>query len=114
MVAFAGPAYPLESAQSVLAGMRSFATDAPDEVNVSATLWTIPPVPGFPSDVHGREVIIVGATYVGPTEDGERILQPLRELGEPLLDLSATMPPLTMQNMLDPFFPDVELNYYWM
>jgi FAD/FMN-containing dehydrogenase len=113
MVAFVGPAYPLESAPSVLADMRKFAADAPDEVNISATLWTIPSVPGFPPDVQGRDVIIVGATYIGPTEDGTRILQPLKEFGEPLLDLSATMPYLALQKMFDPFFPAGELNYYW-
>lgn len=113
LVAFAGPAYPLESAASVMSAMRGFAVDAPDEVNVSATWWSIPPVTGFPEELHGRPVIILGGTYVGPPEDGDRLLQPLREIEEPLLDLSGTLPYAALQQMFDPFFPSGELQYYW-
>ena len=113
LVAFAGPAYPLESAPAVIAAMRSFAAGAPDEVNLSATWWSVPPVAGFPEDLHGRPVIILGAAYVGPPEEGERILQPLREIEQPLLDLSATLPYTALQQMFDPFFPARELHYYW-
>src|SRR5680860_925740 len=52
MIAFAGPTYPLASASRVMAGMCRFAADAPEEVNVSATWWTIPAAPAFPEDVH--------------------------------------------------------------
>jgi FAD/FMN-containing dehydrogenase len=113
MVAFAGPCYPLESAAPVIAGMRQFAEGAPDEVNVSATWWTIPALPGFPAHLHGRAVITLGATYVGDPEMGERLLQPLREIEEPLLDLSGVLPYLTLQQMFDPFFPAHDLEYYW-
>ena len=112
-VAFAGPVYSLESAEPVIAGMRGFAADAPDEVNLSATWWTIPAVPGFAEELHGRAVIILGAMYAGPPEDGERILRPLRDIEQPLLDLSGTMPYTAVQQMFDPFFPAVELQYYW-
>lgn len=113
MIAFAGPCYPLESAASVIAGMREFAEGAPDEVNVSATWWTIPALPDFPKDLHGRAVITLGATYVGAPEAGEGILQPLREIEEPLLDLSGILPYVALQKMFDPFFPAHDLHYYW-
>ena len=113
MVAFAGPAYPLESAPSIIAAMGRFAADAPDEVNVSATLMTIPPAPSFPVELHGRQVVIVGAIYVGDPTEGERVLQPLRELEEPLLDLSGTLPYTALQQMFDPFFPAHEHHHYW-
>lgn len=113
VIAFAGPVYPLDSASSVMAGMREFAAAAPDEVNVSATWWTIPPVPAFPEALHGRDVIIIGGVYVGIPEDGERILRPLREIEEPLLDMSSILPYSALQQMFDPFFPARELQYYW-
>jgi FAD/FMN-containing dehydrogenase len=112
-VAFAGPAYPVESASSVMAAMRSLAADAPDEVNVSATWWSIPAVPAFPEKLHGRAVIILGATFIGPPEEGHAVLQPLREVEEPLLDLSGTLPYVALQQMFDPFFPSGDLRYYW-
>src|SRR5687768_5748709 len=60
MVAFAGPVYPLEQTVQVMAGFRDFVADAPDEINASATWWSIPAVPAFPVDVHGRDVLILG------------------------------------------------------
>lgn len=113
MVAFAGPAYPLESARAVMAGVRDFVETAPDEVNVSTTWWTIPPAPAFPEELHGRAVIVVGAVYAGAPESGESVLAPLREIDQPLLDLSGTLPYGALQQMFDPFFPSGALHYYW-
>ncbi len=113
IIAFAGPTYPLASTSRVMAGMRRFAADASEEINTSATWWTIPAVPAFPEDVHGNAVITLGATYVGPSEKGERLLKPLREIEDPVLDLSGTLPYASLQQMFDPFFPAGELQYYW-
>lgn len=113
MVAFAGTAYPIESAVSVTAAMTAFAADAPDEINVTSTWWTIPPVPAFPEELHGRTVVMVAALYVGAPEVGERVLRPLREIEKPLLDLSGTIPYVALQQMFDAFFPAGDLQYYW-
>ena len=111
-VAFAGPVYPLESAVSVIGEMRRFAADAPDELNISATLWTIPAVDAFPAELHGRAVIILGAIYVGAPAHGEPVLEPLREIETPLMDLSGVIPYTALQQMFDPFFPARE-HHYW-
>ena len=113
MVAFAGPVYPAEQSARVMAGFRNFVADAPDEINASATWWTIPAVPGFPEELHGQAVLITGALYAGPATEGEARLMPLRELGEPILDLSATLPFTALQQIFDPFFPAGQLRYYW-
>ena len=113
MVAFAGPTYAPESAPAVLGGLRRLAADAGDELNISATWWVIPPAPDFPEHLHERPVLTIGALYVGPPEHGEARLRPFKELAEPLLDLSATMPYTALQQLFDPFFPAGQLNYYW-
>ncbi len=113
LVAFAGPVYPLEHARPVIAALREFAAQAPDEVNVSATFWTLPAAPAFPEELHGRAVIVLGADFAGPPEEGEHLLRPLREIETPLLDLSGTMPFTALQQLFDPFFPAGELRYYW-
>jgi FAD/FMN-containing dehydrogenase len=113
MVAFAGPVYPLEQTARVMAGFRDFVADAPDEINALATWWSIPAVPGFPAEVHGREVLILGAAYAGPSAEGEALLMPLRRFAEPILDLSATLPFTALQQIFDPFFPWGGLRYYW-
>ncbi len=66
MVAFAGPVYPIEETARVMAGFREFVDDAPDEINALVTWWSIPAVPGFPAEIHGRQVLILGAVHTGP------------------------------------------------
>jgi hypothetical protein len=69
-----------------------FVACAPDEVNANAVLCSIPAGSAFPQHQHGREVLIIGATYAGAPERGEAILRPLREFDEPILDMSTTLP----------------------
>lgn len=112
-IAFAGPVYPMEAASEVLRGLREFMRDAPNEINATTVHWRLPTAPPFPETVQGKDVIIVGAIHAGSVDAGERLLQPLRELGEPILDLSARMPWTALQQMFDPFYPKGELHYYW-
>ena len=113
MISFAGPFYPLEETGAIIAGFRDFVGGAPDEVNASATWWTIPAVPSFPEELHGRTGLIIGAMYAGPPDEGGAQLRPLCQLGTPLLDLSTTMPYTALQQIFDPFFPGGVLRYYW-
>jgi FAD/FMN-containing dehydrogenase len=66
LIAFAGPVYPLDQSVRVMEGFREFVADAPDEINASATWWSIPAVPAFPEKLHGREVVIIGAVSAAP------------------------------------------------
>jgi hypothetical protein len=45
-------------------------------------------------------------------EDGERVLEPLREFGPPGLDMVAPMPYLAVQQLLDPANPKGMQNYW--
>ncbi|MEZ4496246.1 MAG: hypothetical protein R2845_05560 [Thermomicrobiales bacterium] len=56
--------------------------------------------------------MLISAVYAGPPEDGRRLLQPLRELAEPVLDISHTERYVNVQTSFDPFFPEGR-NYYW-
>ncbi len=113
MVAFAGPVYPLEQSDQVMTGFRDFVADAPDEINAAATWWSIPAVPEFPEELHGRAALILSAMYAGLPAEGEARLMPLRQVAEPLLDLSTTLPFTAVQQLFDSFFPSRELRYYW-
>ncbi len=96
-----------------IARLREVAAGAPDEVNLTATWWTIPAAPDFPQELHGRAVVSLEGMYVGPPAEGEKPLQPLREVEQPLIDLSETLPYTTLQQLFDPFFPAGDLHYYW-
>jgi FAD/FMN-containing dehydrogenase len=51
--------------------------------------------------------------YVGAAEDGMKVMQPLRELGTPLADISQPMPFSMVQTAFDPLFPMGKLQSYW-
>jgi FAD/FMN-containing dehydrogenase len=108
----ANVAYPLEDATRVIAGWRDAVADAPDEISSHALLWSLPVVPQVPEHLRGRAYVGIGGAYAGDPEKGERLMQPLRELGTPLLDMSGPMSYLDLQQSFDPFFP-AGLRYYW-
>jgi FAD/FMN-containing dehydrogenase len=112
-VAFAVVLYPLEQFETVMAAWRDFVRHAPDEVSADVIAWTIPAAPQFPDELHGRAIVGVSALYGGPVEAGLRVLQPLREFGAPLLDLTSITPYLTVQRLFDPFFPKGAQRCYW-
>ncbi len=113
MVTLCAPFYPAEEAKDILPRWKKFAEASPDEVSTTAMFWTIPPVPNFPEEVHGRRVLILTAVHCGSPVEGEKVLQPLRELSRPLVDLSTPIPWMVLQGMFDPFFPKGEQLYYF-
>lgn len=113
IVMCAAPIYPLEAADEVFPAWRDWAGGVPDEITTRALFWTLPAAEQLPPEVHDRRVLILGAVYAGPAAEGEAALQPIRELGEPLADLSGRMPYRFFQAAFDPLFPKGELGSYW-
>jgi FAD/FMN-containing dehydrogenase len=105
--------YPVGNAGELFRAWRAWASTAPDEAMSRAVFWWMPEDPNLPPAVHNQQVLIVGAIYTGPPDKGQQILQPLRELGTPLLDLGAEMPFRMFQAAFDPFFPKGQLASYW-
>jgi FAD/FMN-containing dehydrogenase len=112
MVMVAAVFYPLEDARTILPAWRDFMAAAPEEVSSIALCWSVPPHEPFPPEHHGKDVLIVAAVYAGSPEDGEPVVQPLRELAQPLIDLSGPWPWLGLQSGFDDLFPKGELRYW--
>ncbi|HXV44687.1 MAG TPA: FAD-binding oxidoreductase, partial [Anaerolineae bacterium] len=104
--------YPAEKALEVLPVWRNFMAAAPDAFSSNAYFWTIPAAPILPPEVHGKRIIGFTGLYAGPVDEGERLVQPLRELAAPVLDLSGVTPYTTVQSQVDAFFP-AGLYHYW-
>jgi FAD/FMN-containing dehydrogenase len=104
--------YPFEDAATILPAWRDFMAAAPDELSSMAICWSIPPVPPFPPELHGTPIVALAAAYCGSVEEGERVVQPLRELAEPLVDASGPWPWLGLQSGFDAVFPNGEFRYW--
>jgi FAD/FMN-containing dehydrogenase len=112
-VAFAATFYPLEDAGQIMRGWRDYVESAPDEVTSVCVTITFPANPDLPEAVHDRPVMIVGGVYAGDVEAGLAEMQPLRELGTPLFDMSGPTPFVGVQTGFDPLFPRDTLRSYW-
>jgi FAD/FMN-containing dehydrogenase len=111
-VAFAAAFYDMEESFSVLRKYRAFAETAPEEISSQLLFWGIPAHPMFPEELHRKPVLIVAGCYYGDATAGESALQPLRELGSPILDLSGPFPWEGLQTAFDPFFPSGDSYYF--
>ena len=60
----------------------------------------------------GEKFFVISACYIGPVEEGERLLRPLREFGSPVESCFAPVPYLEIQSANDTTFPRGR-RYYW-
>jgi len=104
--------YPQEAARDVLPAWRDYMASATEDLSSLAFFWNVPPHEPFPPEHHGKPVVIVAGVYSGSVDDGEPVVQPLRELAQPLVDLSGPWPWLGLQSGFDALFPPGELRYW--
>lgn len=111
-VLFLTTMYPMRLGQEVFTGWRDWTLTAPEQASTDCLFWSVPASPPFPDTLHDTPVVIVGGMYAGPVDEGLSLFQPLRQLGEPLIDMTGPMPYLAVQSMFDSFFP-AGLRHYW-
>jgi FAD/FMN-containing dehydrogenase len=113
MNAFAGVFYPVDQAADVWRRFRDWGATAPDEVTALTGCTTLPASEHTPPEIHDTPFIVVGAVYAGDPDEGMTVLQPLREFGTPLADISQIMPFGGVQQAFDEFFQRGTLRSYW-
>jgi FAD/FMN-containing dehydrogenase len=104
--------FPFERARDVLAGYRDFVAGAPDELSVWAVLRKAPPLPFLPTDVHGREVLVLALLYAADADTGRQLIEPLRRLGAPVGDAVGVQPFVAWQSAFDPLLQPGARNYW--
>ena len=105
-IVFAGPIiWPIEESPKVLRFYRDWIAEAPDELMTIVVQRKLLPLPFLPPELHGKLVLSIGCCYAGPIEEGEEVVRPLREFGNPVLDLCQPKPYLAHQAMFDATFP---------
>ncbi len=104
--------YPLEHACAALRALEDLTDAGHEDFAPLAFLGRVPEAEVFDAADHGRPYVAVFGVHTGDAEKGSRLLQPLRELAEPIADLSAPMPYVDAQKALDEDYPN-GLGYYW-
>jgi FAD/FMN-containing dehydrogenase len=104
--------YPLPRAADVLRFCERYLAEAPEELAPIGILGRVPEAGDFPAEAHGKPYVALLAAYPADAAQGERVGRPLRELGDPIADLSGAMRWTGAQAMLDEDYPD-GWRYYW-
>ncbi|EDL65037.1 FAD-binding oxidoreductase [Bacillus sp. SG-1] len=93
--------YDYKDAKEVILKAQEFMSDAPDEISINITATTLPPAPFLPEFLHMKKVVIITGMYAGNPQAGEELIQPLRELAEPIIDGTSVISYVELQSKLD-------------
>jgi FAD/FMN-containing dehydrogenase len=104
--------HPFEDAEMVLKEHRRLAAEAPNEAAVWFVIRHAPPLPFIPDDWHGKKVLILATFYGGEMAEGEKILQPWRDIGDPIADAVGPHPYAGWQQAFDGLAPAGN-RHYW-
>jgi FAD/FMN-containing dehydrogenase len=104
--------YPAERACEVLRFCERYLEEGAEELAPIGILGRVPEANDFPPEAHGDPFVALLAPYPSNPAHGELVVRPLRELGDPIADLSGAMTWIEAQAMLDEDYPD-GWRYYW-
>ncbi len=105
--------YSANQAEQIVKAYCEKSRSMPNEVSTFLIYGTVPSDKPFPKNWHGEDYILIASMYSGKLQEGEKVLKPYRELGEPIVDLSGAVSYTTVQTFFDEDYPKQELNYYW-
>jgi len=104
--------YPLSKGREAMRFWREYEATAAEEMSNSMVLFTAPKELPLPDSLRCEPIVSIGGVYVGPLEEAERALRPLREFGPPAADIYQSMPYSAAQSMADFLWPK-GLHSYW-
>ena len=109
----AGPTFwAIEDSEAVLKAYREFIVAAPRELNGWFAFVTVPPVPVFPEELHGRKAAAIVWCHTGSEEQAAADMKPMLDAVEPLLHAAGPMPFPVLNGFFDPLYPKGH-QWYW-
>lgn len=112
-VMFCAPIYPISAGSGPIRFWRDFLADKHDCLGSLVEFSTVAHSPDYPEEFWGQRCYTMAAVFAGPAEEGERLLQPLRELGPMVADFSGRMNYCDVQKLFDTLMPKGEFRCYW-
>jgi hypothetical protein len=83
---------PTEVGAPAIRAYRDWTETVPDEVTSMLRFLRPPPLPDVPEPIRDRPLLVIGAACMGSQAEGEAMIAPLRELGEPIMDTFGQIP----------------------
>ena len=98
-------AYPINQSKEMLRFYRDLTRVAPDELTVAASLTHSP-------DGSGQQLTAMMVSHCGPADEARAALHPIKAFGTPVLDRLGPLSYTSLNQLLDPSFPKLALNYW--
>jgi FAD/FMN-containing dehydrogenase len=105
-------AWPASEASKVLELYRSLVEEAPPELTLAILMRPAPAAPWLPKEWHGKPIVGLLACHSGKTEEGEKVVAPIKAFGTPIGDVLVRRPYAQLQTLFDAANPKGR-RYYW-
>lgn len=102
----------IDKAPEAMRFFDNFIKTAPDDITGFFAYLIVPPAPPFPEELHMKNVCGVIWCYTGPKEKADKIFEPIKKFGPPLLYGIMEMPHPALQSAFDGLYPP-GLQWYW-
>ncbi len=105
--------FPAEVGADAVRTYRDWAATQPDEVTSIVRFLRPPPLPDVPEPLRDRPLLTIGVASIGSEAEGRERVAPLREIGEPIMDLIELMPAVGLSRIhMDPEVPVPGLGHH--
>jgi FAD binding domain/Berberine and berberine like len=91
---------------------REYVRTLPDEMTVWMVIRHAPPLPFLSEDIHGKLVVLLPFVWLGNPEEGQKLIQPIRDFGETIGDGSGMNPWTGWQSAFDGLVAHGARNYW--
>ncbi len=90
-----------DRAGEILRFIREYMPGAPEDLGAAVAFVSAPPEEFVPPEMHFKPITGIVLCWTGDHEEGERVIAPIREAAQPLMDMVGPMPYIALQAMLD-------------
>jgi FAD/FMN-containing dehydrogenase len=101
-----------ERAGEIMRFVSDYMPDAPDDLGGGVAFINAPPEPFVPAELQLQPVVGIVICWSGDHEEGERVVAPIREVAQPVIDMVQPMPYTALQSMLDAGAPHGIRGYF--
>lgn len=91
---------------------REYVRTLPDEMTIWLVVRHAPPLPFLPEEVHGKLVVLIPFVWLGDPEEGEKLIQPIRDFKDNWGDGSGVKPWTGWQSAFDGLVDHGARNYW--
>jgi hypothetical protein len=104
---------PAELGADAIRAYRDWTKTVPEEITSIVRFLRPPPLPDVPEPLRDRPLITIDAAFIGSQAEGEELIAPLREIGEPIMDTFAQIPAEALSKIhMDPEQPVPGLGHH--